>query len=69
MKHFEVRLVKGTAGKPGWMRDTLRGMGISRIGSVVYLRDTPAVRGMIYKVVHMVEVAVREGDLGVKRAS
>lgn len=37
-------------------RATLIGLGLNRIGRTAVLDDTPAVRGMIAKVAHMVEV-------------
>jgi len=37
-------------------RDTLKGLGLNKIGREVELQDTPSVRGMIAKVQHMVEV-------------
>ena len=37
-------------------RATLAGLGLNRVGRVSTLEDTPAVRGMIAKVAHMVEV-------------
>ena len=37
-------------------RATLVGLGLNRIGRTAVLQDTPAVRGMIAKVAHMVEV-------------
>ena len=37
-------------------RATLIGLGLNRIGRTSTLEDTPAVRGMIAKVHHMVEV-------------
>jgi large subunit ribosomal protein L30 len=37
-------------------RATLVGLGLNRIGRQSVLEDTPAVRGMIAKVAHMVEV-------------
>jgi large subunit ribosomal protein L30 len=43
----------------GWKRDqraTLRGLGLSRPGSTQELEDTPAVRGMIRKVIHLIAV-------------
>jgi large subunit ribosomal protein L30 len=43
----------------GWKRDqraTLRGLGLSRPGSTHELEDTPAVRGMIRKVIHLIAV-------------
>ena len=37
-------------------RATLRGLGLDRMGRVRVLEDTPAVRGMVRKVRHMVEI-------------
>jgi large subunit ribosomal protein L30 len=37
-------------------RQTLVGLGLNRVGRSATLEDTPAVRGMIAKVAHMVEV-------------
>ena len=36
--------------------DTLRSLGLRRIGQTVELADTPQARGMIHKVRHLVEV-------------
>lgn len=38
------------------MRQTIRGLGLRRLHQVVERDDTPAVRGMIHKVRHLVEV-------------
>jgi len=38
------------------MRQTIRGLGLRRLHQVVEREDTPAVRGMIHKVRHLVEV-------------
>jgi large subunit ribosomal protein L30 len=35
---------------------TLKGLGLNRIGRTSTLEDTPAVRGMIAKVAHMVAI-------------
>ncbi|MBV9994404.1 MAG: 50S ribosomal protein L30 [Caulobacteraceae bacterium] len=37
-------------------RATLVGLGLNRLGRTRTLEDTPAVRGMIAKVAHLVEV-------------
>ena len=37
-------------------RATLKGLGLDRIGRKSVLEDSPAVRGMIAKVAHMVQV-------------
>ena len=36
--------------------DTLRSLGLRRIGQTVEISDTPQIRGMIAKVAHLVEV-------------
>jgi large subunit ribosomal protein L30 len=33
-----------------------RGLGLRKINSTVELKDTPAIRGMIHKIRHLVEV-------------
>jgi large subunit ribosomal protein L30 len=42
-------------------RDTLRSLGLKRIGHSVEHSDTPQVRGMIAKVAHLVEVSEESG--------
>jgi large subunit ribosomal protein L30 len=36
--------------------DTLRSLGLHRIGQVVEVRDSPQTRGMIHRVRHLVRV-------------
>jgi large subunit ribosomal protein L30 len=36
--------------------DTLRSLGLRRIGQTVEHSDTPQLRGMLYRVAHLVEV-------------
>jgi len=54
------RIVKATLrrsaiGTSPRQRATLRGLGLSRVGRSVILKDSPAVRGMLAKVAHLVE--------------
>jgi large subunit ribosomal protein L30 len=42
-------------------RDTLRSLGLRRIGHSVERDDTPQIRGMIAKVAHLVEVSEESG--------
>lgn len=53
---IRVKLVKSGSGRPQRHKDTLRGLGLSRLNKVVILNDTPAIRGMIFKVQHLIEV-------------
>jgi large subunit ribosomal protein L30 len=41
---------------PKGMRQTIRGLGFRRMNQIVEREDTPAVRGMIHKVRHLVTV-------------
>ena len=43
-------------GRPGSQRETLKGLGLNRIGRRARVADTPASRGMIAKVAHLVRV-------------
>jgi large subunit ribosomal protein L30 len=38
-------------------RDTLRSLGLRRIGHTVELTDSPQIRGMLAKVGHLVEIS------------
>jgi len=60
--HIVVTQRAGLAHKPKAQRLILKGLGLRRIGHTVKLRDTPAIRGMIVKVQHLVDVEVRKGE-------
>jgi large subunit ribosomal protein L30 len=50
-----TQIASGFGRKPG-QKETLVGLGLSKIRSSRELRDTPSVRGMIRKVAHLVKV-------------
>ncbi|MEY4284976.1 MAG: 50S ribosomal protein L30 [Betaproteobacteria bacterium] len=52
----KVQLVRSPIGTKQSHRDTVRGLGLRKIGSVRELQDTPAVRGMINKISYLVKV-------------
>jgi large subunit ribosomal protein L30 len=49
--------VRSTIGFKSNQADVVRGMGLRRLHHTVELPDTPATRGMIHKVRHLVEVS------------
>lgn len=55
-KTVRVRWVKSQIGFDRRQRATLRGLGLRRLQQTVELEDTPSVRGMIFKVRHLVVV-------------
>ncbi len=59
-KTIRVRQVKSPQRREASQRATLVGLGLNKISKVRELEDTPAVRGMIAKVSHLVRI-VDEG--------
>ncbi|MGA0933613.1 MAG: 50S ribosomal protein L30 [Pseudohongiellaceae bacterium] len=56
-KKVKVTQIKSTIGALEKHRQCMRGLGLRRIRHTVEVIDTPAVRGMINKVIHLVEVS------------
>ncbi|MCA9630076.1 MAG: 50S ribosomal protein L30 [Polyangiaceae bacterium] len=56
MTRLVVRQVASTIGRPQPQRLVLKGLGLRGINSVVEVDNTPSFRGMIKKVMHLVEV-------------
>ena len=53
---MKVTQVKSKNGANRAQRDTLRSLGLRRIGHTVEVKDTPQARGMLHAVRHLVEV-------------
>jgi len=54
-KRLRIKQVRSVAGRFAYQRGTLIGLGLNKIDRVSELEDTPAVRGMIKAVAHLVE--------------
>jgi len=55
-KTVKVRLVRSLINTRGDHRATVKGLGLRRLNHTVELEDTPAVRGMINKVIYLLSV-------------
>jgi large subunit ribosomal protein L30 len=55
-KKLKVTQTKSGIDSPGRQRRTLEALGIRRMHQTVQVDDSPAVRGMLEKVRHLVEV-------------
>ena len=53
---LKIKWVRSFIACPQDMRQTIRGLGFRKMNQVVERPDTPAIRGMILKVRHLVEV-------------
>ena len=60
MTRIKVSQVKSGIGCKQNQRDTLRSLGLKRIGDVAVKEDRPEIRGMLQTVTHL--VAVEEVD-------
>lgn len=61
-KKLKITLVKSFIGRPETQRRVLRGMGLGKMNRTVVLNDTPEIRGMVRKVVHLVTAVEVEGS-------
>jgi large subunit ribosomal protein L30 len=55
-KVIRIEQVRSAIGRPRPQREVLRSLGLRRIRHVVERQDTPAVRGMVNKISHLVRV-------------
>ena len=53
---LQITYVRSSIGYTQRQKDTLRALGIRRIGQTVLRPDTQAIRGMVEKVKHLVSV-------------
>ncbi len=56
MTKLNITMVKSGIGYSKDQRDTLRSLGLKKMNQSITQRDTPAIRGMIIKVRHLVKV-------------
>jgi large subunit ribosomal protein L30 len=57
---LKVTLVRSGTNRPQRHKDTIKGLGLTRLHKSVVLSDTPAIRGMIRAVSHLVRVEAVE---------
>jgi len=56
MSRLNVKQVKSAIGGTSSQRDTLRSLGLKRIGDVAVKEDRPEIRGMVAAVTHLVSM-------------
>ena len=59
-KSITIKFIRSVNKRPQDQVDTIRGLGLRRLNDERTLENTPAVRGMIKKVIHLVEVVKEE---------
>jgi large subunit ribosomal protein L30 len=53
---LKVTQTRSVIGRPKPQRDTIRALGLKHLHDVVLQEDRPEIRGMIFKVTHLVKV-------------
>ena len=53
---LKIKMIGSVIGCPEKQRATVRGLGLRRMNQVVERIDTPAVRGMVKKIPHLVAI-------------
>ena len=54
---IKVKLIKSISGSDLWQVATIHGLGLKKFGDERLLKDTPSIRGMVFKVRHLLEQA------------
>jgi large subunit ribosomal protein L30 len=57
-KTIKVKLIRSSIACTPKQKATVKGLGLTKMNKTVTLEDTPCVRGMINKIIHMVEVTL-----------
>jgi len=60
MTRLHITWVRSAIGYSLRQKKTIRALGLHRLGDVVEQPDTPAIRGMVDKVSHLVRVETKE---------
>lgn len=60
MAQLKITLTRSLIGRPEDQRATVKALGLRKTNSEVIQEDTPAIRGMIRKVEHLVQVEVQD---------
>ncbi|MFO1037978.1 MAG: 50S ribosomal protein L30 [Geminicoccaceae bacterium] len=59
---LKVTQVKSPIARPEWQRQTLIGLGLNKLHRSRVLPDTPANRGRVERVKHLLKVEMVEGE-------
>ena len=60
-KTIVVKQIGSPIRRPKEQRATLKGLGLNKMHKTRELQDTPAIRGMVAKIPHLVEIVEERG--------
>jgi len=53
---IQIKLVRSGIGFPAKQKKVIQGLGFTRLNQVITRQDTPQIRGMVFKIRHLVEI-------------
>ena len=53
---IQIKLVRSGIGFPEKQKKVIKGLGFKRLNHIVTRPDTPEIRGMVFKIRHLVEI-------------
>ena len=56
MAHLKIKWTRSFIGRTQDQRDTIRSLGFKKLNEERIVKNTPEIRGMVKKVMHLVEV-------------
>ena len=56
MAKLQITLTRSLIGRPAAQQETVKALGLRKINSTVVKEDNAAIRGMVFKVKHLVDV-------------
>ena len=56
MSHLKIKWVKSAIGRTQDQRDTIRSLGFKKLHQERVVKNTPEMRGMVKKVIHLLEI-------------
>jgi large subunit ribosomal protein L30 len=62
VKKLKIKQIRSYIGRPEKHRRVLRGLGLGKLNRTVLLNDTPEIRGMAQKVIHLITLEEVEGN-------
>ena len=55
-KEIKIKLKRSLIGSKAYQKKSVKGLGLSKVGQIVLVKDTPENRGMINKAIHLLEL-------------
>lgn len=56
MSHLKIKWVRSAIGRTQDQRDTIRSLGFNKLQEEKVVKNTPEIRGMVKKVIHLLEI-------------